>query len=415
MGLFLGLLMHQNYEQHFTNLADALYRQRENWQANAFRERHLNWAVDYPQLAMALDSLGDDELFELESSSAALTAFLKAFVPELGPLESVVSNLAEPSETLPDVGFEMRFFANHIPGRKWQQIQHFSQSCSTNSYFKRGAELIDWCCGKGHLGRYLAHCHDAAVTGLEWDESLVNKGNELSAGLSCGSMSVEHWDVLSERFTQAKPLSGHVVALHACGDLHQRLLQRASTEPLKGLSLAPCCYQKIKANEHQFISIQGQKTLLRLRRQDLHTIVQESVTAPASVRSKRIELQQWRLGFDLIQRKVRARDEYLNTPSLPQSALKLGFEGFCRLLAERKKVELPKDLDWHFYKSEGKRLFALARRRDLLRLAYRRPLELVLLFDQAAYLQEYGYQVELLQFCAHSLSPRNLLINARRD
>lgn len=402
--------MYQNYEELLARLADDLYQQRENWQANAFRERRLGWIDSQPRLAMALDSLSDDELFKLEHNSYALVEYLKTYVPGLKALTELANALPEQSSPLPELSSQLRFFSKHIPGRKWQQIQCFSHSVAIQS-----SEVVDWCCGKGHLGRYLADNHKVAVTGVEWDEALVAEGNKLSVGLSSGSMRLECWDVLSSQFDQAGPLVGHVVALHACGDLHRRLLQRAADEPLQGLSLAPCCYQKTHADQYQFLSVAGQKALLCLQRQDLHTIVQEAVTAPESVREKRIALQRWRLGFDLIQRELRGIDSYLNTPSLPQSALKLGFEGFCRLLAERKGIQLPQCLEWDFYEAEGRRIFAQARRRDLLRLAYRRPLELVLLLDQAAFLQEKQYRVELIQFCPHALSPRNLLINAWRD
>jgi hypothetical protein len=52
------------------------------------------------------------------------------------------------------------------------------------------------------------------------------------------------------------------------------------------------------------------------------------------------------------------------------------------------------------------------RRYELVRHLFRRPLELWLVLDYAIFLEEQGYQVRLGQFCARSLTPRNLMIDA---
>ncbi len=52
---------------------------------------------------------------------------------------------------------------------------------------------------------------------------------------------------------------------------------------------------------------------------------------------------------------------------------------------------------------------------ELVRGLFRRPLELWLLLDRALFLEEQGYQVRLGTFCAHELTPRNLLLLAERD
>ena len=54
-------------------------------------------------------------------------------------------------------------------------------------------------------------------------------------------------------------------------------------------------------------------------------------------------------------------------------------------------------------------------RMELVRHLFRRPLELWLVLDRALFLQEQGYQVELSQFCARELTPRNILIHAEKS
>ena len=54
------------------------------------------------------------------------------------------------------------------------------------------------------------------------------------------------------------------------------------------------------------------------------------------------------------------------------------------------------------------------RRLESVRLAFRRPLELWLVCDMAVYLEQHGCRVNLGSFCTPSITPRNLLLSARR-
>ncbi len=375
--------MNPNYHNLFTTLSSALHEQRDYWQTNTFREPAPAWQEALPELHAALLALEDESLASLEQNSTELGDFVQSYVPGLAALLNALKRVPRLSSSLPEVPKEMRFFAQHIPGRKWQQIQYFSaHTCG------RGQRFVDWCCGKGHLGRYMARSRAANVLGLEWDQALVAEGREMAQGLEAGTMDLQCCDVLSVDAEHHIAQNDHVLALHACGDLHRELLKAAAKKQLQAVSIAPCCYQKTTADQHFFLSKAGQKARLELRRQDLHTIVQETVTAPGAVRLRRIELQQWRLGFDEWQRELRGKDEYLSTPSLPQSALKLGFAGFCRLLAERKNLNVSVEPDWDHFLQRGEERFAQARRLDLLRLAYRSAIEITVLLDQLLFLQE---------------------------
>ena len=48
------------------------------------------------------------------------------------------------------------------------------------------------------------------------------------------------------------------VALHACGDLHVRLMQLASAAGCKQLAIAPCCYNRIRLAEYSPMSSAAQ-------------------------------------------------------------------------------------------------------------------------------------------------------------
>ena len=63
--------------------------------------------------------------------------------------------------------------------------------------------------------------------------------------------------------------------------------------------------------------------------------------------------------------------------------------------------------------ASGERRAAEVRALELIRAAMRRPLEVWLVLDMALGLEEAGLAVEVGEFCAGVLTPRNLLIRAR--
>jgi hypothetical protein len=141
--------------------------------------------------------------------------------------------------------------------------------------------------------------------------------------------------------------------------------------------------------------------------------VQETVTAPGHARRHRRRVQQWQLGFDLLQREVRGVDAYLPLPPIDAATLAGGFAAWCRALAQRKQMRLPETLTSKRVERAGQERFRVVTALDLVRHQFRRLLELWLVLDRALFLAEQGYRVEVGEFCPRELSPRNLLIDAR--
>lgn len=54
-------------------------------------------------------------------------------------------------------------------------------------------------------------------------------------------------------------------------------------------------------------------------------------------------------------------------------------------------------------------------RLSLIQQVFQRPLELWLVLDQALYLEENGYLVSVNEFCPEEDTPRNILIQAKKD
>ena len=391
--------------ERFQALDAFLLAHQALWRPKPFTELRLAWECNYPQLAQWLRQRSLEQAEASHNQPHLLDA--PAPFPQLADIARQLSELDElPGTAL--AALPARYSVD-VPGRKWQQIEAFA---SRLQFRQTPSHWLDWCAGKGHLGRLLAH-DGSALTCLEYDPQLVQAGQQLSARQHLSALHQQQ-DVLAEDAAD-KLLADHTpVALHACGDLHVRLLQLASAKGCRQLAVAPCCYNRIQTTHYQALSGPAQHSTLQLSRDDLGLPLSETVTAGQRTRRQRDQSMARRLAFDLLQRQLRDCDQYLPTPSLPVSWLNKDFAEYCRDLAILKELPPPGQRDWQHLEAQGWQRLAQVRNLELLRNLFRRPLELWLLLDRALYLQEQGYNVQLGSFCSYQLSPRNLLLLAER-
>lgn len=387
----------------FQALDDFLLQHQALWRPRPFHHLHLPWEAEVPELAAWLRRRS---LEQAETTDPFALAAPAPF-PELASQAQTLSTIGE----LPggDPVQRARTLSVDVPGRKLAQIQAFA---SRLQFQQRPTHWLDWCAGKGHLGRWLTQIGQR-LTCLEYDPALIESGRALSERLGLDAVHVQQ-DVLADTCNARLKKEHTPVALHACGDLHVRLLQLASRNSCSQLAVAPCCYNRIAGLHYQPLSSAAQVSALQLSRDDLGLPLSETVTAGARVRRQRDQSMAWRLAFDLLQRQLRGIDEYLPTPSLPSDWLSKPFAHFCHDLAMLRDVPPPGEQNWPELEALGWQRLAEVRNLELLRNLFRRPLELWLLLDRALYLQEQGYSVKLGSFCEYRLSPRNLLLLAER-
>ena len=392
--------------QRFAALDAFLLAHQALWRPKPFTHLHLPWENQHRPLA---DWLRTRSLAQAEAEHNH---------PELLAAPAPFPELAQQASTLCAVGALPKItreapparLSVDVPGRKWQQIDAFASSLQ---FRQPTRHWLDWCAGKGHLGRLLTQ-DGQSLCCLEYNAELVEAGQRLSQR---HGITAEHrlQDVLCASTANHVQAMHSPVALHACGDLHVRLLQLASHTGCLQLAVAPCCYNRIQGDSYQALSAAAQASTLRLSKDDLGLPLSETVTAGTRVRRLRDQSMARRLGFDLLQRELRGIDEYLPTPSLPPAWLDKSYADYCRDLAALKDLPSPPARDWLALEARGWQRLAEVRNLELLRSLFRRPLELWLVLDRALYLQEQGFQVTLGTFCAAQLSPRNLLLLAERD
>lgn len=391
--------------ERFQTLDQFLYTYQNLWRPRPFHYLSLPWESEFPELANWLRSRTLEQAKESDASLTDLEA--PEPFPQLARQAFHLAALGElPRSSAPT---QPDRFSVEVPGRKLEQIQAFA---SHLSFVRQPRHWVDWCSGKGHLGRWLTQAQQH-LTCLEYDPTLVESGNQLSHRLGINAEHLQQ-DVLAADCDRHLNPTRTPVALHACGDLHIRLLQLASSRGCTQLAIAPCCYNRIASTHYQPLSAAAQASPLLLSRDDLALPLCETVTAGARVRRLRDRSMAWRLAFDLLQRQLRDIDQYLPTPSLPGHWLDKPFPQFCEDLANLRGLPSPGFQEWQDLEARGWQRLAEVRNLELLRNLFRRPLELWLLLDRALYLMEQGYSAKLGSFCDYRLSPRNLLLLAER-
>lgn len=392
----------KDVEARFQALDAFLIEHQGLWRPRPFTQLQLPWETEHPELSQWLRrrSLADAEASHNHPHDLPAPApfpQLAAQALRLSAVDKLPAHSLDPARHRLNVD---------VPGRKWQQIEAFGAALT---FAQTPAHWLDWCAGKGHLGRRLLQ-PGQRLTCLEYDPALIASGQALSDhhGLPAAHCLQ---DVMADVAIDPEHTP---VALHACGDLHVRLLQLASAAGCKQLALAPCCYNRINAERYQALSGAGRASLLTLSIDDLGLPLSETVTAGNRVRQQRDTSMARRLGFDRLQRQLRGCDDYLPTPSLPASWLDKSFADYCRELANLKNLSTGEQ-DCPALETHGWQRLAEVRNLELVRGLFRRPLEMWLVLDRALFLSEKGYNVEVGTFCEPTLTPRNLMVLAQRE
>lgn len=363
------------------------------------------WADDSP-LTDHLNAIDDASLLAAQACDEALISALTRVLPTQCEAIKQLCELPAPDLTRRSPGNGLSKEPSHVPGRKWAQICAFCDALPAPEH-----PLLDWCSGKAHLGREIHTRHGQPVTALEIDPILVEAGNTLSGN---DPIHIHRCDVLSPEARHFLDTNQQIVALHACGELHRKLLRDAVAVGCEQISWSPCCYHKFLPGEYSPLSQLGQAQGLNLTSAEIRGAVRQNSTAGHAEKQRFVEHQSWRLGFDALQRSVRGKDTYLHTPPLNRLNQPKTFREFAEQAARYRQIQLPQQLDYPAFEKRGRERYQIVARQELVRELFRRPLELWLVLDQMMFLEENGYRCRWVAFCETELTPRNILVDAIR-
>lgn len=258
----------------------------------------------------------------------------------------------------------------------------------------------------------MSYLYQAPVTSLEWQQSLCHAGQQRASQLGLRQQFV-CVDVLKQPVAPYLQPAQQLLALHACGDLHRVAAKAAVEAGCQALALVPCCYHLQQTASYQPLSEAAQHSALRLSKADLRLAVQQSCTGGERVARLSQTEMLWRHLWWLWRQLQGLGYQPLRSVS------KHWFSGdladFLAFAAAEHQIALPATQQLSALLPQAEQGLLRQRRLELVQHLFRRPLELWLVADLAMYLQEQGYQVRLSEFCAASLTPRNLLLEAVKD
>jgi len=369
-------------------IGEVVAAHRWLWREQPFKVARPEWVSRLPSLAARSLQVSDEALPGLLSDNAALIDFAAQDVPALGVLQGLIDvgrAPAPPSLQPARLDWE-------VPGRKWAQVACFAEEARPQR------PVTEWCAGKGHLGRLVASRWSVAVESLERDAGLCAAGQALS-----DRARVHQRFVCADVLHDTPDLAGrHVLALHACGELHRHLVREARTRGVAALDVAPCCY-------HLGHDLAG----LALEPDDLRLAVTETATAGAREVRLRDQAHAWRLGFVALRARILGDEGWRGIKPIRPHWMQAGFEAFCRHLAQREGFAVPAGTDWQSLEAHGWARHREVMRLSLPRMAFRRALEVWLACDLATSLEAQGFKSGVATFCPPSLTPRNLRVFAR--
>lgn len=408
------------------------------WQPPEFSSFGINAAyqrvIEHLDLADIVSELDLEQLDTIDADPGQLFDIFGGPLSAIAPdYEAVCNDLAPlllPS-TAPPKPAQINFpfwLETGIGGRKLAQIKHFIQA--TESLHGESlpneplhSNVLEWCAGKGHLGRlwlyYAAQQQGNAQTqvhSLEWQTQLCQQGAQLAQQLQLPQRFYPA-DAMQPILWLSMQYPDHALALHACGDLHRSLLEQGVQQGLASFTLAPCCYHLSADALYRPLSKQLRSTTaLQLSKAALKLAVQGQVTGGQRIRTLRHQEVRWRLAYQCLREDLYEGPHvgYQPLPALPKAVLSEGFEGFLNWAFTQHSWRPEHTMDSLALLEQARVLQLKLRRVDVVRHNFRRLLELWLVLDRAVFLQEHEYEVEVMVFCPYPVSPRNLLIRARK-
>lgn len=394
----------------FVKLSRLLHREEDLWRQRPFVQLPVPWEAKRPELSAALRSLCREDILRFENCPTEVPAVRAAFPALIREIEELTDWAPLPGIPI-DVALPLQ--PKRVSNRKWAQVRHFVQVLATRPDLP-ATRFVDWCAGKGHLGRLVHLTLHLPVTCVEKNASLCETGRK-EAELENADIAFACADVLSPEIGSVLDSRTAALALHACGHLNVALIKQCVQKRVPLLAIAPCCYQRIDGMQYEPLFADAAVHNVPLTRHELRLpSLDETMTAAEARQNRRHKEHAFRLGVDLLHRQETGIDRYFPLGAVKPAWLKHDFAHFVRRVAAEKKIPLPTHADWAEAETAGWNLFYETTALGLARGIFRRALESLLLLDRALFLESHGYSVQIGTFCPAELTPRNLMIVASR-
>lgn len=388
-------------------LSAFLTRRRPLWEERPFVQESLSWEEEYPAVARWCRGLSTEEVASGQGSPGCEGDHLPAEFVSWGEEARALTALpAYPGVALK--GADSVALAQGVPGRKWRQLCAFAGV--VQPLLDPGLlGMVDWCAGKGHLGRLMGLGTGLPVTLLERDPQLCRIGERAAAAFGVRCEFIPE-DVRARRHLPRAPRTQALLSLHACGSLSDDAIVLASQQKVGQIFVAGCCYHRMNGeSRYRPLSRWGRGRDLNLSYGAMRLATAEEVVARPAIRARRQRELSFRLGLCGVREEhgggVAASEE-----KIPSRWFRLPFKDFCEAVARREGWECRSGWPAEQREQDAWERGRVVQGLGLVRCLFRRSIEQWVLLDRALYLLEQGREVRLGVFCPRELTPRNTLL-----
>jgi len=330
---------------------------------------------------------------------------------ELGSAVQCVTRLprlAAPKASLP------RSALRGIRARKREQLDALLGTLAP--FVESAQRIVDVGAGSGHLSRLTAELFERETWALDRDAERLRRGSERSEARarSVGKLSVRFVQIDVGQQELALGANDLAVGLHACGELGDRLVLAASSVGCD-LVLISCCLQKTSAEQRLPLSraaggLALQRSLLGLTNLTSRAQgVEATLAANLVAREARLALRYLLRGRGL---EVHAGAEMRG---INRRRAQAGFDELAHHALARLELPAPTVAELRAHAAQARRDHAIMRRLALPRNMLARLVELAVVLDRAALLEEQGRYVRLAQFVDQRVTPRNTVLFASKQ
>lgn len=352
-----------------------------------------------------LDALPDASVAKCEAVGlAAALPFIAAAPPSLTALARAVAASVSGVPSLEDRA--ALSVETHVKARKRPQLAALLAAVSPMA--AAASRIVDVGAGTGHLSRIASLRFDAEVLGLDRDARRVEAARALAGNAPA------RFELRDARENSLGLGPGDLaVGLHACGGLGDRMVTECA-EAGASLALVSCCLQKIDGAARAPLSAPGARagfvvprSVLGLSNVSARTAgVEASVSENLAAREVR-----WALA-SLLRARGLAVGPAEAMRGINRRRAHEGLAQIARRACAMRGLVAPERDELDAHAAWAARAFSRARRWALPRTMLAPLLELAVVLDRAAALEDRGFRVRVARAFGDDVSPRNLTVLA---
>jgi SAM-dependent methyltransferase len=275
------------------------------------------------------------------------------------------------------------------------------------------ARVVDVGAGSGHLARLSAELFQRETLALEREalrlRTAERRTQQRARNVGALDVCFAAADVGPERLELER--ADLAVGLHACGELGDRLVLAAAAARCD-LLLCSCCFQKVASPERVMLSRAGGSLALKRSVLGLANLTSQVTGVEASLREN-LRGRQARLALRrLLQARglvVAAGEEMRGVNRRRAHA---GFSELAKMVLTSRQLPPPTPAELRFHADEAEREHAAIRRLSLPRNLLARLVEVTVVLDRAALLEERGQHVLVAVLFEQRVTPRNTVLLA---